>query len=136
MADVVEELAASPEVRRHLAFPGTGVYIVRQDGHIVWASPSMEKVTGRAPAALIGRNGWEVFVPPEDVPTVTAFKVRLNDHDGILWMRLRMANGPPVWHRVDTWVRQDHILCAFKLERDQAEWRHHFVLRPRPSVKA
>jgi PAS domain S-box-containing protein len=133
MADVVAELAASPEVRHHLAFRGTGVYIVRQDGHIVWASPSMLEVTGRAPSDLIGRNGWEVFVLPEDLPKVTDFKVRLIDQDGTVWLRLRMPTGPPVWYRVDTWVRKDHILCAFKVERDAAEWHPHFHMRPRPA---
>ena len=132
MADVVAELAESAEVRRHLAMPNTGVYIVRQDGDIVWASASMETVTGRAPSDLVGRNGWAVFVPPEDIPQVAGFKVRLNDSDGVVWMRLRMPTGPPVWFRVDAWVRQDHILCAFKAERDAAEWNLHFVPRPRP----
>lgn len=133
MADVVAELASSPEVRHHLAAPNTGVYIVRQDGHIVWASPSMEKVTGRAPGDLVGRNGWEVFVPQEDIPAMTGFKVRLVDNDGVVWSRIRMPSGPPAWFRVDTWVRQDHILCAFKPERDPGEWHFHFLMRPRPA---
>ena len=130
--DVVTALAASPEVKRHLAALNTGVYIVRQDGHIVWASPSMDPVTGRPPSDLVGRNGWEVFVPGDDLPQVAAFKARLADSDGIVWMRLRMPHGDPRWYRVDAWVRQDHILCAFKVERDPGEWHHHFVLRPRP----
>ncbi|MEK6974876.1 MAG: PAS domain-containing protein [Candidatus Thermoplasmatota archaeon] len=134
MADVVQELAASPEVRRHLATPNTGVYIMRQDGDIVWASESMQAVTGRSPQDLVDRNAWEVFVPREDLSQVTEFKVRLTDGDGVLWMRVLVPNGSPVWYRATVWVRSNHILCAFKVELDQAEWRPHFIVRPRPKA--
>lgn len=129
---VVAALAASPEVLRHLASPNTGVYIVRQDGQIVWASASMQAVTGRSPAELVGRNGWDVFVAPEDVSDVAAFKVRLSDSDGVVWLPLRMPSGPPKWYRVDCAVRNDHIICAFRVEPGRHEWHIHFVLRPRP----
>lgn len=133
VAHAVAELATSSEVRRHLFVPNTGVIIVQHDGHVVWASPSIEKVVGRSPADLVGRNAWELFVFPEDVPRITAFKVRLNESDGIVWGALRMPTGPPLWCRVEAGVRKDHILCAFRVERDQAEWHPHFVLRPRPA---
>ncbi len=129
--DVVERLVASQEVRGSLALPRTGVYIVRQDGHIVWASPSMEQATGRRPEDLVGRNGWDVFVPAEDLEQVARFKASLADADGILWMRIPMPAGPREWFRVDTWVREDHIVCAFRQERDRSEHHIHWERRPR-----
>ena len=44
--DVVQGLVASPDVRRLLASPQTGVNIVDQEGDILWASPSMLQATG------------------------------------------------------------------------------------------
>ena len=130
--DVVRALADSLEVRRHLSMPRTGVYIVRHDGHIVWASPSMLEVTGRAPGDLIGGNGWDVFVLPEELARVATFKAHLADADGVIWMRLRMPRGPPAWFRVDTWVRQEHILCAFRPEGDRGLHHVHWESRSRP----
>lgn len=132
--EAVARLAASPEVAAHLRRPGTGVYIVEQDGRIVWASPSMREATGRPPEDLLGRNGWDVFVPPEDLQEVAHFKALLADSDGLLWMRLRMP-GPGErreWYRVDTWVREGLIACAFRREPDPSMHRIHFQMRPRP----
>lgn len=125
-------LAESPTVRRHLAQPNTGVYIVRDDGHIVWASPSMQAVTGRPPQDLVGANGWNVFVRPQDVPEVARFKAALANSDGTIWLQDRRPETPTRWYRIDTWVEQGHILCAFRLERQASEQHLHFVLRPRP----
>lgn len=127
----VAALAGSSEVRRHLGGPKTGVYIVRGDGHIVWASPSMKEVTGRGPPELIGRNGWDVFVPPEDLPTVAQFRALLSDGDGVIWMRLVMPDGGRAWYRVDTWLREGFILCAFKPEADTARQYAHHHIHPR-----
>lgn len=125
-------LAASPTVRRHLAQPNTGVYIVRQNGDIVWASESMQAVTGRSASELVGGNGWTVFVRPEDVPEVARFKAALVGSDGTIWLQDRRPETPPRWYRIDTWREADHILCAFHVERQPAEHHLHFVLRPRP----
>jgi PAS domain S-box-containing protein len=132
--DLSHPLASSPAVRRHLAMPNTGVYIVRHDGHIVWASPSMATVTGRTPEELVGGNGWNIFVRPEDIPEVARFKAALTASDGILWMPDRKPGTEgPRWYRIDTWVESDHILCAFRAERDASEHHLHYVLRPRPN---
>ncbi len=125
----VAALAESPEVRRHLAVRNTGVYIVRQDGHIVWASPSMLEVTGRDPKDLVGCNGWDVFVAQEDLQAVMRFKVQLTATDGVLWMCDRKGDGR--WYRIDTWVREGYIFCAFHVERDPAEQHLHFTPVPR-----
>jgi PAS domain S-box-containing protein len=127
-------LADSSEVKAHLAVRNTGVYIVRPDGHIVWASPSMEAVTGRRPADLVGRNGWDVFVPREDFSHVAHFRALLSDSDGTVWMRLKMPGGTLPWFRVDTMLRAGGIVCAFHREPDPAMWYAHEFMRPRPSV--
>lgn len=129
--ETVAALVSSPEVRRHLMQPGTGVYIVDHDGDILWASPSMQEVTGRSPQWLAGRNGWDVFVPPEDLAQVAGFKAALADGDGVVWMRVCMPDGAREWFRIDAWVREDCILCAFRREGDPAERRFHYLLRPR-----
>jgi PAS domain S-box-containing protein len=128
-------LANGAEVRAHLATPRTGVYIVRADGHIVWASPSMQAVTGRAPLELTGRNGWDVFVPPEDLAAVAEFRARLSEGDGTLWMRLRMPDDGRAWYRVDTMVREGGIVCAFRPEGDPAQQHLHHFMRPRPGKR-
>ena len=130
--EALAALIASKEVRAHLAMPKTGVYIVRQDGHILWASPSMSDVTDRTAAELVGGNGWSIFVAPEDVQAVAQFKAHLASSDGMLWMKDRRLGNEPRWYRIDTWVRRDLILCAFRREKQPAEQYLHFVLRPRP----
>ena len=127
----VVALAASPEVRRHLAVPRTGVYIVRSDGLILWASPSMKEATGRGPDELVGQNGWDVFVPPEDLTAVARFRAMLAEGDGIIWMRLVMPGGGRSWYRVDVWVRDTHILCAFRAEADPTKHHLHHHIQPR-----
>lgn len=124
-------LADSPEVKAHLATRNTAVYIVRADGHIVWASPSMEAVLARRPSELVGRNGWDVFVPPEDLPQVAEFRAQLSDADGTIWMRIRMPGDDRQWFRVDTMVRAGGIVCAFRPERDPAMRYPHTFMRPR-----
>lgn len=120
-------------MRRHLAQPNTGVCVVQQDGVILWASPSMQQVTGRAPAQLVGANGWALFVRPEDLGEVARFKAGLTHADGVLWLPDRIPATPPRWFRIDAWLESGHILAAFHLERDPAEHRLHFVQRPRVS---
>lgn len=124
-------LAQSVEVRAHLAVPNTAVYIVRPDGQIVWASPSMEAVTGRKPAELVGRNGWDVFVPAEELSHVAHFRALLAESDGTLWMRLKMPDGTRPWFRVDTMLRAGGIVCAFRREADPGQWHPHQFMRPR-----
>lgn len=126
-----QALTKSPEVTRFLAAPRTAVYIVRDDGHIVWASESMRQVLGRAPGQLIGRNGWDIFVPPEDLQAVARFKAHLSEADGVLWMRVVMPDASRAWYRVDTWVRRGFILCAFKPEADASQHFVHFAMTPR-----
>jgi len=125
-------LVEGPEVRRHLAVPGTGVYVVRPDGHCVWASPSMLQVVGHGPAQLVGHNGWGVLVRPEDLPAVAEFRARLSDADGTVWMRLRTR--PDDWFRVDTYLRPAGIVCAFRSEPDPARHRLHWLMHPRPGT--
>lgn len=129
--DRLRALADGREVQSHLATPNTGVYIVREDGHIVWASPSMEAVTGRAPKDLVGRNGWDVFVPPEDLRHVVNFRALLSEADGTIWMRLRMPGEARQWFRVDTMMREGGIVCAFRPEKDPARQHPHTFMRPR-----
>lgn len=124
------ELAKSALVRSHLRVPGTAAYIVRADGFIVWASPQMEEVTRRAPGDLVGRNGWDVFVPPEDLEDVARFRAFLSQSDGIIWMRLRMPDDGREWYRVDCAVREGGILCAFHREHDPTEQYPHTFMRP------
>jgi PAS domain S-box-containing protein len=124
-------LAGSVAVRAHLAIPNTAVYIVRPDGHIVWASPSMEAVTGRKPEDLVGRNGWDVFVPADDLPHVAKFRALLSEADGTVWMRLKMPDGTLPWFWVDTMLRAGGIVCAFRRELDPAQWHPHQFMRPR-----
>ena len=121
----------SPEVKAHLAVRNTGVYIVRADGHIVWASPSMEAVTGRRPQDLVGRNGWDVFVPPEALADVVRFRALLSEGDGTIWMPLVMPGGGREWFRVDTMLREGGIACAFRREGDPAMRHLHHFIRPR-----
>lgn len=89
----------------------------------------MQEVTGRDPVKLVGRSGWDVFVAPADLGHVAAFKARLADSDGTLWMCDRKGDGR--WYRIDTWVRHDHIFCAFHVERNPVEQNLHFLMRPR-----
>lgn len=124
--------AGSSEVRAFLATPRTAVYIVRPDGHIVWASPSMLDVMGRTPQDLVGRNGWDAFVPPEELPHVASFRAALADGDGTLWSPLLMPGGGREWFRVDTLLRAGGIVCAFRREDDLAMRHRHSFLRPRP----
>lgn len=121
-------LVGSPEVRAHLATSNTGVYIVRSDGYIVWASPTMEAVTGRGPHDLVGRNGWNIFVSPEDLPKVAEFRALLSEGDGTLWTQLLMPGGGREWFRIDTFVRGGGIVCAFHREKDpMMRHAHHFI---------
>jgi PAS domain S-box-containing protein len=124
-------LAQSSEVLAHLATRNTGVYILRANGHILWASPSMEQVTGRRPQDIVGRNGWDVFVPPEDLAEVADFRAKLSEGDGTLWMRLRMPGEGREWFRVDTLLREGGIVCAFRRENDPAMQHPHRFMRPR-----
>ena len=136
MADDTDLLrwAGSPWVRAHLSVPGTAVYIVRSDGFIVWASPQMKDVTHRAADELVGRNGWDVFVPPEDLEDVARFRAQLASADGTIWMRLRMPDDGREWYRVACAIRSGGILCAFHREYDPSEQYHHtFMLPPRDS---
>jgi len=129
--DPLLAFADSPEVKAFLAVPNTGVYIVRPDGHIVWASASMAHVAGWAPAELVGRNGWDVLVPSDELPHVAAFRAALADGDGTLWTPLCTPGNKRDWFRVDTLLRAGGIVCAFRRE-GKAEMRHpHFFLRPR-----
>ena len=123
-------LAESALVRSHLLVKGTGVYIVRQDGFIVWASPQMKEVTRRGPDELVGRNGWDVFVPPEDLEEVARFRALLSEADGTIWMRLRMPDDGREWYRVDCAIRSGGIVCAFRCEHDPTEQYHHTFMRP------
>jgi PAS domain S-box-containing protein len=127
--DALLALAASPEVRAWLAQPGVGVYVVRSDGHIVWASPSMKAATGRAPDELVGRNGWEVFVPREVLEPVAEFRARLDEGDATIWMPLAMPGGGRDWYRVASMARAGGIVCAFHREPDPAQrylhWEPH-----------
>lgn len=125
-------LADSPEVKAYLATRNTAVYIVRPDGHIVWASPSMAAVMGHAPEDLVGRNGWDVLVPPEEMPHVAAFRAALADGDGTLWSPLRIPGDKRDWFRIDTMLRGDAIVCAFRRESDPIMRHRHFFMRPRP----
>ena len=131
--DPLLSLADSAEVRAYLSQPNTGVYVVRPDGHIVWASPSMGEVVGRAPEELVGRNGWDVFVPREVLPQVAEFRARLSEADGVLWMPLKMPGDGRRWYRVDTILRRGGIICAFHPEDDPAQAYVHSDLRPRRS---
>ncbi|MFA5944619.1 MAG: PAS domain-containing protein [Candidatus Thermoplasmatota archaeon] len=124
-------LAGSPEVRAHLAYPNTGVYIVRPDGHIIWASPSMEAVTGYRPQDLVGRNGWDIFVAPEDLPKVAEFRAMLAEGDGTLWTRLLTPGGAREWFRIDTSIRGGGIVCAFHRENEPAMRHTHYFIRSR-----
>lgn len=126
-------LVPTPEVQAHLAVPHTGVYVIRADGHIVWASPSMKEATGRGPSELLGRNGWGVFVPPEDLQAVVGFRALLSEGDGTVWMRLRMPDESRQWFRVDALVREGGIVCAFRRETDPALQFHHQLMRARPA---
>lgn len=127
--DALLALATSPEVGAHLAEPGTGVYIVRSDGHIVWASPSMKEATGRGPEELVGRNGWEVFVPREVLEPVAEFRAHLDQRDATIWMPLVMPGGGREWYRIHAMVRAGGIVCAFRREPDPAQrylhWEPH-----------
>lgn len=125
-------LADTPEVKAWLRDPHTGLYIVRADGHIVWASPSMGEVTGRTPQQLVGQNGWDVFVPPENLAEVAHFRALLSDGDGVIWMPLRMSSGGRTWFQVDTILRRGGIVCAFRRETDPAQHHLHYAMRPRP----
>lgn len=127
----VAALAASDQVQHHLRDPRTGVYIVRSNGDIVWASPSMRQATGRGPEDLVGRNGWDVFVLPEELPAVARFRALLSQGDGTIWMRIRTGDGRTPWFRVDTWLRDGHILCAFRQEPDASLHHVHFATLPR-----
>lgn len=127
-----QALAKSPEVARFLGVPRTAVYIVRDDGHIVWGSDSMRQVLGRAPGQVVGGNGWDLLVPPEDLQDVARFKAHLSEADGVLWMRIVMPDGGRAWYRVDAWVRRGFILCAFRAENDPAQHFIHFTMNPRP----
>ena len=129
--DRLVALAGAPEVKDRLAEAGTAVYIVRADGHIVWASPSMEPVMQRRPQDLVGRNGWDVFVPPEDLPQVAEFRAQLSDEDGAIWMRIVMPGGGRDWFCVDILMWAGGIVCAFRREDDPALRYPHLAMRPR-----
>ena len=123
-------LAESPLVKSYLGVPGTSVYIVRADGFIVWASPQMKEVTRRAAQDIVGRNGWEVFVPPEDLEEVARFRAQLSSADGTVWMRLRMPDDGREWYRIECAIREGGIVCAFHREHDPSEQYHHTFMRP------
>lgn len=130
-AEGILAISQSAEVRRFAAAPNTGVYVVRHDGDIVWASASMKQATGRSPEDLLGLNGWDVFVPPEDFAEVARFKAGLSGGDGVVWMRLRTPEGGTAWYRVECGIRSEFIVCAFKPERDPARHHLHWEYRPR-----
>ena len=123
-------LADSALVKSYLRQPRTGVYIVRGNGFIVWASASMKEVTRRGRDELVGRNGWDVFVPPEDLADVARFRALLSQADGTVWMRLRMPDDGREWYRVDAAIRAGGIVCAFRREHDPSEQYHHTFMRP------
>jgi PAS domain S-box-containing protein len=125
-----QEVVASSEVKAFLASPRTGVYVVDAAGNILWASPSMREVVGRAPEELVGRNAWDLIVPKEDLPEVARFRAALSQGDGVIWMRLVMPDGGRSWFQVDTRVRQGLILCAFRREPDAGQ-RVRFDIYPR-----
>ncbi len=123
-------LAASSTARSYLAIRGTGVYVVRPDGHIVWASPSMGDVTGFAPADLVGKNAWGMFVPPEGLPAMAEFRAKLSVADGTVWASLVTAGGKRAWIRADAVMRDGGILVAMRRETDPAEQHAHTFMRP------
>lgn len=130
-------LADTTLVQSHLRVPRTGVYIVRANGFIVWASESMREVTRRGPEDLVGRNGWDVFVPPEDLADVARFRAMLSQADGTVWMRLRMPDDGREWYRVDAAIRAGGIVCAFRREHEPSEqYPHTFMRPPRAAGKA
>lgn len=123
-----------PAVRRALQDPHVGLYVVDQDGNILWANDGMLEVTGHVAHELLGHNAWGVLVPPEDLPEVARFKASLSESDGCIWMRIVTPTGARRWVSVDTWLRHGAIVCAFRRATDPARHRIHFVRRARPST--
>jgi PAS domain S-box-containing protein len=130
-------LSDSREIRAYLAQPMTGVYIVRRDGshdgEVVWASPSLRDILGYAPAEVVGRNAWDVFLAPEDVTPAADYSARMSDGDLVGWAPLLCADRSKRWVRFDALNRAGGIVIALRPESDPREQRFHSHGRPIPS---
>lgn len=126
-----EELLAfsgSAEVKAFLDDPGTAVYIVRRDprqeGEIVWASPSIEPVLGWRPQDIVGKDAWALFVATEDLQEAIMYSARMTEGDLTAWAPLLRKDGTKAWVRFDALNRAGGIVIAIRREPDRR--RHYF----------
>jgi PAS domain S-box-containing protein len=122
-------LSRSSEVQAFLSSPGTAVYILRRDGHIVWASPSIQDVLGYRPEDLVGRNGWGALLEPQDVRPAAVYSAQLTEGDLLGWAPLKRGDGRREWYRFDALNREGGMVLAVRRETDPKE--HHFHSAPR-----
>ena len=129
-------VADSPEVQAFLREPRTAVYIVRRDaghdGEIVWASASLRYVLGFRPQDVVGRNAWNVFVAPEDIPHTAPYSARMAEGDLTAWAPLLRPDGTRLWVRFDALNRAGGVVIAFRPETDAREHHFHGKVRPGP----
>ena len=129
--DALRGLASSREVKALLKLPKTAVYIARRDGFVLWASPNFRDVTGHEAAQLVGRNAWDVFPAPEDLPAAAEASAALSNEDITVWLRLVRADGRKDWFRLDALNREGGVVLSFRHEEDAAQrYFHHLPYTP------
>ncbi|HUR25634.1 MAG TPA: PAS domain-containing protein [Candidatus Thermoplasmatota archaeon] len=128
-------LMDSKEAKAHLGVPGTVVFIVRRDGHVLWVSPTVEAVLGHRPADVVGRNGWNLFVAKEDVHALAEFAAQLSEGDLTAWVPILHADKSKAWFRVDALNREGGLVVAYRHEPDPAQHHFHSMVRPIPAAQ-
>lgn len=125
--DVLRALAKSREVRQLARLPKTAVYIARREGFVLWATPSFAEVTGHRPEDLVGRNAWDIFPAPEDLPAAAETSAALTANDITCWLRLKRADGQKDWFRIDALNREGGVVLTFRREDDEAQRHFHWT---------
>jgi diguanylate cyclase (GGDEF)-like protein/PAS domain S-box-containing protein len=121
-------LRASEERFRALVQDSSDVFLIAQpDGVVTFASPSLERVLGRAPEDLVGTTGTET-IHPDDLSVLEQLDecLRRPGAQTVLTMRCRHADGR--WRWIESSVRNllDHpqiggLISIFRDVTDRVE---------------